>query len=624
MDKKEAQNFEVFGGFLGKRAQVAIFIIVGILIVAAVVLFFALKSSTEKVTEEIPVSLQQPYNSFLQCLENDLETGVKILESQGGYIYLPDFEPGSTDSPFSSHLLFSGISIPYWYYISGNGIEKENVPTKEEMQSQIERFLENKVKKCDLSDYMAQGYSIEEGDVSADVTIQDGKVLVEVDMDFSIDKGSDSALIKRHKREFDSRLGELYDSALAVYDKEQSDLFLENYAVDILRLYAPVDGVELTCSPLIWSADEVFDDIEEALEVNTIEINPKKDKEDYFFLDVDIKNNVRFLNSRNWSSTLSVDPSEGLLMRADPVGNQAGLGILGFCYAPYHFVYSIKYPVLVQVYDGNEIFQFPLAVVIDGNNPRKPLESTAVATEIPDFCKYKNVKTFISVKGIAGEGIEGFVSYECSGSSCFIGKTENGKLDAYLPQCVNGKISVSAEGYETIKQTYSSINDGSVEVVMERKYPLQVSLSLDSREYLGEALVTFTSDKYSNSVYYPGQNVIELIPGEYNVSVTTYSNTTITFEASVKEQCVEVPKSGIGGIIGLKEKKCYNIEIPSQVVSKAISGGGKTRVYLLDSTLRRAGRVEIDGESLQVPTNLEQLQTNYYLYESKKLEVDFV
>jgi len=59
---------------------------------------------------------------------------------------------------------------------------------------------------------------------------------------------------------------------------------------------------------------------------------------------------------------------------ANPVGNQPGLGVLCFCYVPYHFVYNIGYPVLIQVYSGEEIFQFPVAVVVKGNKPREALD----------------------------------------------------------------------------------------------------------------------------------------------------------------------------------------------------------------------------------------------------------
>ena len=67
-----------------------------------------------------------------------------------------------------------------------------------------------------------------------------------------MNRGNDSAFVSTHKVTVNSQLGNLYQSALTLYNYEQSTFFLENYTVDVLRNYAPVDGVQLTCSPLTW------------------------------------------------------------------------------------------------------------------------------------------------------------------------------------------------------------------------------------------------------------------------------------------------------------------------------------------------------------------------------------
>ena len=37
--------------------------------------------------DRIPSEIEPVYNSFINCLEEDLAVGVNVLESQGGYIY---------------------------------------------------------------------------------------------------------------------------------------------------------------------------------------------------------------------------------------------------------------------------------------------------------------------------------------------------------------------------------------------------------------------------------------------------------------------------------------------------------------------------------------------------------
>ena len=79
---------------------------------------------------------------------------------------------------------------------------------------------------------------------------------------------------------------------------------------------------------------------------------PSTEEGKYFYIDAGVSDEIRFINSKDWPRNFEVSPSEGILLVANPVGNQPGLGVLGFCYVPYHFVYNVKYPVLIQVYNG--------------------------------------------------------------------------------------------------------------------------------------------------------------------------------------------------------------------------------------------------------------------------------
>jgi len=118
-DKRGKLSFFSDNFFLkSNKGQVTIFIIVAILIVAAVVIFFAFRGSLS--VKNLPAYAEPVYVDFLSCLEENTLTGADILGSQAGYIPLPDFEPGSAYSPFSSQLNFLGNPIPYWYYVSGN------------------------------------------------------------------------------------------------------------------------------------------------------------------------------------------------------------------------------------------------------------------------------------------------------------------------------------------------------------------------------------------------------------------------------------------------------------------------------------------------------------------------
>ncbi|MEM3091901.1 MAG: hypothetical protein QXD05_02110 [Candidatus Pacearchaeota archaeon] len=610
-----------------KSGQISIFILVAVVILSVIVLVFLLRGSIIK-KDIIPKDLEPVYNNFLQCIKDNTETGISILGSQGGYINLPNFEPGSQYMPFSSYLNFLGNPIPYWYYVSGNNIKREQVPTKKDMEKQLETYILDNMDDCNFETYYREGFEISMENSRATVKINENNVEVELNADLTIKKSNESVLIKNHRVNTKSRLGSLYNSAKKIYDYEQKTLFLEEYGIDILRLYSPVDGFEITCSPKVWNADEVFKNLQEAIEENTYAIKTKGDPNDYFKVDVNIPPNeeVRFINSRNWPYSFEVSPTEGNLLIANPVGNQQGLGIIGFCYVPYHFVYDVKYPILVQVQSGSEIFQFPLAVVIQGNKPREPLNATPIEdNQKIKICDFKNTEIKVSVKDKYGNPIQADISYECLENTCFIGKTSNsGELVGDFPQCVNGFIVAKSDKFKEVRAgPLSTVSTANFEILMEKIYEKQIQLNLDGVNYNGDAIIYFISDDLTQTIVYPTQKTINLSQGQYEIQVYIFRNSSLTLGAMAREQCFKTAKPGLLGVLGFTEDKCFNINIPSQVISQALSGGGKQNYFISDSELTNSNKIEINAKSLPIPDTIEKLQNNYILFEDKRLDIKF-
>jgi hypothetical protein len=606
-----------------KRGQVTIFIIIAVIIIGVVVGFLLLRGNLGIV--KIPASVQPVYNSFLSCLEDKTKVGIDILESQAGYIELPEFEAGNRYMPFSSQLNAFGSLIPYWYYVSGNNVEKEQVPSEQEIEKELADFINEKIRECNYESYYNEGFEITQGEPKASVDIKKDNVAVKLNMDMKISKGGDSALISSHNVVVKSYLGTLYNSAKTIYQKEQKELFLENYGIDTLRLYAPVDGVDITCSPKTWNADEVFDNLLDAIETNTLALStetPSTKEEKYFFVNANIDGEARFINSKSWSNSLEVLPSEDSFLIANPVGNQPGLGILGFCYVPYHFVYNVRYPVLVQVNKGEEVFQFPFAVVIQGNKPRKALNSSAGASNV-ELCEYKNTAITVRTYDTELNPVESQISYECFGESCDIGETSSGVLEREFPQCVNGFIVAKADGFEETRYQYSTTQTGSVDIIMDKLYDLNVDLKLDSVSYNGKAMIYFSSEGSSRVVSYPEQRKVKLSEGQYEISVYIYKDSSMQLAETTHQECIEVAKTGIGGLFGMKEQKCFDIEIPAQILSNVLSGGGKQDYYVLESDLKNSNSIEINANGFTVPITIEQLQNNYLEFDSSGLEVSF-
>ena len=609
-----------------KKGQVTIFIILAILIVGGVIAYFMLRPSG---ATSLSKEMQPAYGYYLSCLERHTEQGISLLGEQAGYIYVEelDFVAGSSYRPFSSQLDFLGQPVPYWMYVSGNNILTKQKPTLSSMEKELERYLEENLDNCNFGDYYSQGYDVffEEG--SVDVQISEKNVEVIIDAPFQINFEEQTATVTEHEFSVDSKLGKFYNLATEVYEYEMSNMFLESYALDVMRLYAPVDGTELGCSPKVFIKENIKEDLVSALSANVAALKLKGDyytlsneENKYFVTDIgrDIDEQVNFVYSPSWPTNIEIYGDEV----ARPVGLQEGMGLLGFCYVPYHFVYDIDFPVLVQFYDNEEVFQFPISVIISKNQMREAILGNDPESIESEVCKYKNQEIEVSTYDLDLNPVEARLRFKCLNSQCDIGETEfeNGEavFRGGIPQCVNGFVLANAEGYADAKKQISSNSETSTSVILKKLY--NVSLDLGT---VDSALVTFDAEDYSTSVFYPDMKNVQLVESYYNISVQVYRNSSLTFQGTNDRKCVTVPVEGVGALFGLEEEKCFTIDIPSTKVDSAIVGGGRTEEYITQGQLRDSKELNINVPLFPTPQSLEELQEVYSQTEDATIYISY-
>jgi len=626
------KSLDVCGKKMVRKGQVSIFIILAIIIVAGVGLYFVVRSGVFQVS--VPQELEPVYSYYLSCVEEAGVNAALILGEQGGYIETPEFSPGSEYMPFSNQLSFFGIGVPYWYYISGNGIVKEQIPSKAKVQSQLEGYVEERLLECDFSAFEEQGFAVDFGVADVSSIIKDNSISVNVKQDLSICFGEIDWRGGSHSVSVSSSLGKFYDLAKKIYLNNKENMFLENYGVDVLRLYAPVDGSEIGCSPKIWMVDDIRKELIVALENNIPAIKLKGNYytggDKYFVQDIgeNVDVDINFMYSREWPAKIEVWPSEDGILKAEPVGLQEGMGMLGFCYTPYHFVYDFAFPVLIQLYSGAEMFQFPVVVYIEKNNPREALDVEGLPDVVPELCEHKNTKLTVYTYNTNLESVEADIKFKCFDTSCDIGRTEISGADAVLvadfPQCVNGFVLASADGYKTKKYQISSIESGNAMIVLDKKYKLELEVEKAGSAFGDDyAVITFSKEDEVKTVAYPEMKEIELTEGQYEIKVYVYSDSNIKLEGSSSEKCVDVPRSGIFGVFGMTEKKCFTLEVPDQIVSFAVSGGGTQSYYATESELQDSSKLIINAGNFGLPKTVEDLQNNYNGVEVNGLEVWF-
>ncbi len=611
---------------MDRRGQVTIFIIVAIVIVAGIILYFTLQGDSG---ESIPEDMRPVYDYYVSCLEDTTGEGVRLLGEQGGYIETPDFVPGSPYIPFSSQLSFFGQAVPYWMYVSGNNILKEQIPTRNNMERELESYVSNRIVDCDFSDFEAMGYDVYIEDGSASVGIKESSVDVSVNNKITIFKGEQSAFVTSHEFSVGSKLGKFYNMAVDVYDYERENMFLENYALDVMRLYAPVDGVELGCSPKVFVDEEIREDLYGGLDSNMNSIKLKGNYYDlsspernYFVSDLgfDVDENVNVMYNPNWPTRIEIYGDRVVA----PVGAQPGVAAMGLCYVPYHLVYDISFPVMIQFYDSEELFQFPISVIIDNSQPREALPPTFGDVSLEDeVCKYQNSDLLVYTYDSELNPVEARLQFKCLDSICEIGETKNvgddAIFDGKVSQCVNGFIVASADGYADGKYKISTNSESVANIVLKKEY----EVGLDLGDIGGVAMVSFMSEDYSTTVMYPEIKNVTLVEGEYDVSVYIYQNSTLTLESHSDRMCVDVPVSGVGGLLGLEEEKCYDIDVPSMAVEMAVIGGGSSTEYVAESMLSDSVELNLNVPLFGRPASLDELQENYASVETSRVFLEF-
>jgi hypothetical protein len=597
-----------------------IFIIIALVIAAGITTFFVVRSSLQ--IGGISGEFQPVYDYFLTCIENSANDGTRIMGEQAGYIESPDFQAGSSYAPFSNQFSFMSTGIPYWYYVSGNGVIKEQIPSKKTMEQQLGSYIIDNL-DCDFTQFKNQGFEISLEASKASASISSNEISVNLNANLVISKGDKKARQSSHKININNNFGSLYENALKIYNKENKEMFLENYAVDALNLYAPVSGTEISCSPLIWSPYQIFENLSSALSANIQAINKKPG---YFSIDAGVDKNLKtnFIYDNN-VKRFEVWPTKGKMMIAEPVGTQPGLGAIGFCYTPYKFVYDLYFPVLIQVYDENSLFQFPVAVVINKNIPREAMPGDYIENK-ESICNKANTEIIVNAYNNNLESIEADIKLKCLNDECSLGSTKSDNLTSGLkamaPQCANAVLVASAEGYKETEYTISTNEESSADIIMNREYDLNLEVYVDNQLTNDMSVLSVSENgNFLKSVSYPSTKEIKLGEGNYEFELKVYRQSSINIPAVNKKQCVQVPKSGIVGLFGGSNEKCFDYTIPAQTVTNVISAGGYANQYVTENEFGKAKKIKIYASSIKIPSNVEQIPEVYDAVDKNKLSL---
>lgn len=187
-----------------KRAQVTIFVIIAILIVAVIIGFFLFRGKLNLGSSIVPVQLEPITNQIQDCVQTTLQDGTKLVGLQGGYILPPN---NALETNFSY--------IAYGYLLGSN-----TLASKTKIESEISKYIELTLPFCfDTSAF--PNYKITTSDVKATTKINPNSVSASVSFPFTASREDNSwSINKDYNQEYNARLGDMYSVANNIISKE--------------------------------------------------------------------------------------------------------------------------------------------------------------------------------------------------------------------------------------------------------------------------------------------------------------------------------------------------------------------------------------------------------------------
>lgn len=192
----------------GKRGQVTVFVIIGLLLFILVVLLFWFRDSSGF---RVPFFVDAGSHAnaierdIARCVDSNLEPGVVLLGSQGGL-----FNP-------QSYRLYEGKKVGYVCEMNGDKCINY-LPTRDGIRQEIVKYMEFSFENCLDRSLLESGggIEVENNGMKTGAELRGDSVRFTVTPDVVVSKGENSVRVGRVVRVVNYPMGELYDVAHSI------------------------------------------------------------------------------------------------------------------------------------------------------------------------------------------------------------------------------------------------------------------------------------------------------------------------------------------------------------------------------------------------------------------------
>lgn len=207
-----------------KRGQVTIFVILGIVIVALVVLLLAFKDEVipkPATIENLDSTMKDIDKHVKECMSEAAEDPIKRIGMQGGYLATPE----------NSYRRWNDYTVSYLCYnLPATELCQNRMLTREKMEEQLAAAIKENMGKCLDIEGAAGGGLFKRFDIvlgnemTLKVSIERAKVGLELSYEVTLKpKGTgDSRTQKIFVKDINVPLGDLYEVSQDIIDSETS------------------------------------------------------------------------------------------------------------------------------------------------------------------------------------------------------------------------------------------------------------------------------------------------------------------------------------------------------------------------------------------------------------------
>lgn len=172
-----------------KRAQVTVFVILGILVVVlGIILFLIINPNSSKNSSQFPVEIQ---NYIEDCFKKSSKETIVLVSQGGGYLDVQNFS--------------NSLGVTYYYFNRTNYF-----PSLERIEKEISQGVEKSVLNCAKEGNFSKE-NLDFGEPNVSTQIKENSVKLEMDFPISYSDDDEEVLIDSFSEEVEVRLGLIYE-----------------------------------------------------------------------------------------------------------------------------------------------------------------------------------------------------------------------------------------------------------------------------------------------------------------------------------------------------------------------------------------------------------------------------